>query len=156
VRPASGIETSWSHPSRTSRDIPSPSEPTTRTTGRVGGATSWIVRSARWSSPTTPKAVIPTAQLYSKSGLFATTNKIRTAQEQVVRLAGVNLPSLEWSNTGERISNLNGDRQGAAEIERSSIHQLAHVLALDILHGDEVDAFNVVEIEDGTDVRMVE
>src|SRR5947207_8432238 len=61
-----------------------------------------------------------------------------------------------FMRSGERISHLDGDGQSAAEIEWPSVHQLAHVLAFNVLHGDEVDAFDVVEIEDGADVWMVE
>ena len=32
----------------------------------------------------------------------------------------------------------------------------AHVFAFDVLHGDEVNAVDYVEIEDGADVRMVQ
>ena len=40
--------------------------------------------------------------------------------------------------------------------ERSTGDELAHVLAFDVLHCDEVNAVNFVEIEDGADVWMVQ
>jgi hypothetical protein len=52
------------------------------------------------------------------------------------------------------ISDLDRDRQGTAEIERTSVDQLARS-SLDILHGDEVTP-SMLQIKNGADVRMVQ
>ena len=56
----------------------------------------------------------------------------------------------------ERIGHLNGNRERAAQIQRTTIHKIAHVLAFNELHGDEMHAAHFVEIEDGANIRMVE
>ena len=56
----------------------------------------------------------------------------------------------------ERIGHLNGNRERAAQIQRTTIHKIAHVLAFNELHGDEMYAAYFVEIEDGANIRMVE
>src|SRR5258708_30841301 len=55
----------------------------------------------------------------------------------------------------QSVGHLNGDGNGAAQIEGPSVNQLADVLAFDILHGDEVHAFDVVQIENGADIRVI-
>src|SRR5882724_2994107 len=54
------------------------------------------------------------------------------------------------------VGNLNPDPQSALQLQRPSIAKLADVLAFNELHGDEVQALRLVQVEDGTDVRMVE
>ena len=44
----------------------------------------------------------------------------------------------------------------AFERQRATVDELPHVSALDVLHRDEVDAVDLVEIEDGADVWVVE
>src|SRR4051794_5373403 len=56
----------------------------------------------------------------------------------------------------ERIRSLQRDRQSTLERQRTTIHELPHVLAFDVLHGNEVNAIDLVEVEDGADVWMVE
>src|SRR5262245_36921945 len=68
----------------------------------------------------------------------------------------VTMDDAAFMRSSQGVGNLDGDREGAAKVERASVYQIAHVLAFDVLHRDEVDAFNVVEIEDGADVWMVE
>src|SRR6185503_13490350 len=58
--------------------------------------------------------------------------------------------------SAERIRSLQRDRQSTLERQRTTIHELPHVLAFDVLHGNEVNAVDLVEIEDGADVWMVE
>lgn len=62
--------------------------------------------SLKWSSGSQPKVNIPTARLFSNSQLFTVGRQIQKSDGTVVRLVGANLPSMEWSNTGERISTL--------------------------------------------------
>src|SRR2546421_12091459 len=57
---------------------------------------------------------------------------------------------------GESVRNLNRDRECTAQIQRTTIYEIAHILAFDELHGDEVHATQLVEIEDGTNIWMVE
>ena len=56
----------------------------------------------------------------------------------------------------ERVRHLNPDAQSALQFQRPAVDQLAHVLAFDVLHRDEVQAFGFIHIKDGTDVRMVQ
>ena len=57
---------------------------------------------------------------------------------------------------GERIGHLNGDQQCAFEFERSAVDKLSDVLAVDVLHRDEVHAVHDVQIKDRADVRMIQ
>ena len=57
---------------------------------------------------------------------------------------------------GQRVRNLNRDRERAREIEWTTVNQFANVFAFDELHGDKMHAIQVVEIEDGADVRVIE
>ena len=57
---------------------------------------------------------------------------------------------------GQGVGNLKANQQSAFQIERMPVHELAHVAALDVLHGDEVMPFSFIEIEDGADVWMIE
>src|SRR5438045_7137807 len=54
----------------------------------------------------------------------------------------------------ERVRHLNPDAQSAFQFQRPAVDQLAHILAFDILHRDEVQAFGFIHIKDGADVRM--
>ncbi len=56
----------------------------------------------------------------------------------------------------ERVRHLNPDAQSALQFQRPAVDKLAHVLAFDILHRDEVQAFGFIHIKDGADVRMVQ
>src|SRR5215217_2101857 len=56
----------------------------------------------------------------------------------------------------ERVSHLKLDGERATEIERLSANQLAHVASLDVLHRDEMDIANLVQSEDGADIRMIQ
>lgn len=49
----------------------------------------------------TPQSVAPA--LRNPPSLHVEGNRLRTAQGRVVRLSGVNIPSLEWSNEGEQV-----------------------------------------------------
>ena len=57
---------------------------------------------------------------------------------------------------GQRVGHLDGNRKRAAQIEGAAVDKLTHILAFDELHRDEVDAADLVEIEDSADVGMVE
>src|ERR1700687_2675589 len=48
---------------------------------------------------------------------------------------------------GQRVGDLNCDWKRAAQIEWPTVNQLAHVLSIDELHRDEVDAVDIVEIK---------
>src|SRR6185369_8712230 len=56
---------------------------------------------------------------------------------------------------GECVGCLQRDRQSALERQRTAVYELPHVSTFDVLHGDEVNAIDLVEVEDGADVRMV-
>src|SRR5437764_1091262 len=56
----------------------------------------------------------------------------------------------------QRVGYLNCDRERAAQIERTTVDQLAHILAFDELHGDEIHATDLVEIKNRADVRVIE
>src|SRR5207302_4534991 len=56
----------------------------------------------------------------------------------------------------ERVRNLDANRKGAAQIEGAAVDQLAHILAFDELHRDEMDAADFVQIKNCADVRMIE
>src|SRR5258706_2522979 len=56
----------------------------------------------------------------------------------------------------QRVGDLNGYQQRALQLQRMSVHQLAHVASFNILHGDEVVSFSLIKIEDGADVGMIE
>src|SRR5689334_6131387 len=58
--------------------------------------------------------------------------------------------------SAERIRNLQRDRQSTFERQRTTIHELPHVLPFNVLHRDEVNAVDLVEVEDGADVWMIE
>ena len=51
---------------------------------------------------------------------------------------------------------LQTDQERRFQFEWTSGDELAHVLAFDVLHRDEVHAVHFVEIEDGADVWMVQ
>src|SRR5688572_23970582 len=57
---------------------------------------------------------------------------------------------------GKRIGHLDSDGESAAEIERPAIDQLAYIAALDVLHGDEVNAADFVQVENGANVGMIQ
>ena len=56
----------------------------------------------------------------------------------------------------ERICDLNRDREGALKLQRPPAHQFTNVAALDVLHRDEVNAVDFVQIKNRADVRMVQ
>jgi hypothetical protein len=56
----------------------------------------------------------------------------------------------------QRVGDLRADGERAGDGERAAGDQLAHVLALDELHRDEVQPFEFVQAVDGADVRVVE
>lgn len=64
-----------------------------------GGAVAKLL----WSSASTPKQAIPQSRLFSLDGLRTVGKYLRTADGRTVRLNGVNVPSLEWSNAGENV-----------------------------------------------------
>ncbi len=55
----------------------------------------------------------------------------------------------------QRVGDLNGNRESAAQIQGPSADQFADVLPLDILHRDKVNALDVVQIENGADIRVI-
>src|ERR1044072_2665932 len=57
---------------------------------------------------------------------------------------------------GERVCSLQGDRQRAFERQRTTIHELPHVFPFNVLHGNEVNAVDLVEVEDGADIWVIE
>ena len=57
---------------------------------------------------------------------------------------------------GKCIGSLQSDRQSTLERQRATVHELPHVSTLDVLHGDEVNAIDLVEVEDGADVWVVQ
>src|SRR6185369_11000155 len=57
---------------------------------------------------------------------------------------------------GERICSLQRYRQCAFERQRTTIHELPHVFPFNVLHGNEVNAVYLVEVENGADVWMIE
>ena len=58
--------------------------------------------------------------------------------------------------SGKCVGSLQRDRQSAFEGERATINELPDVLPFDVLHRDEVDAVDLVEIENRADVRVIE
>src|SRR5215510_9082211 len=57
---------------------------------------------------------------------------------------------------GKCFGDLQTDQQRCFEFEWTTGDELAHVLALDKLHRDEMHAFDFVDIEDRADVRVVQ
>src|SRR6185436_1854575 len=57
---------------------------------------------------------------------------------------------------GQGVCNLDGDQKRALQLERMAVDELPDVSTFDVLHGDEVEAFRFVKVEDGADVGMVE
>ena len=57
---------------------------------------------------------------------------------------------------GESVSDLQTDQQCSFQFERTTGNELAHVLAFNELHRDEVNTVNFVEIVNGADVWMVQ
>ena len=57
---------------------------------------------------------------------------------------------------GERVGDLDRDRECAFQFERPSGDKLADVFALDVLHRDVKNAVRLVKIVDRADVRVVE
>src|SRR6185369_3707032 len=56
----------------------------------------------------------------------------------------------------ECVGYLQADQQSSFQFEWTTRDELSHVLAFNELHGDEVNAVNFVEIEDRTDVWVVQ
>src|ERR1051325_6530802 len=56
----------------------------------------------------------------------------------------------------ERISDLDTNQQCALQFKRMAADELSHIATFDVLHGDEVDAFDFIEIEYGADIWMIE
>src|SRR6185369_10170711 len=57
---------------------------------------------------------------------------------------------------GQCVRNLNSNRQGALKLQRFAVYQLPHVAAGNVLHRDEVDAVDDVEVKNRTDVGMIQ
>src|SRR2546430_10313766 len=57
---------------------------------------------------------------------------------------------------GQRFCDLNPDAQSAFQLQWPAIAKLTYVRAFNVLHGDEVQSFGLVHIEDRADVRMVQ
>src|SRR5258708_31798499 len=57
---------------------------------------------------------------------------------------------------GESIGDLNGYRKGAFEFQRPAGDELAHILALNVLHRNIKEAVGLVKIIYGADIRMIE
>src|SRR6185503_5051291 len=57
---------------------------------------------------------------------------------------------------GECIGDLQPDQQRRLQLEWTTGHKLSNVLSFDVLHRDEMNAVDFVEIEDGADVWMVQ
>jgi len=56
---------------------------------------------------------------------------------------------------GERVGHLHSDRESAFELQRLAVDQLANVAPGNVLHGDEVDTVDDVEVKNRADVRVV-
>ena len=56
----------------------------------------------------------------------------------------------------QRVGDLDRDRKRAAQIQRPARDKLAHVLPVDELHRNKVDAADIVEIKNRADVWMIE
>src|SRR6185369_11243388 len=56
----------------------------------------------------------------------------------------------------ERVSHLDRDREGAAQIERFTVDNLAHVATFDELHRDKLNVADFMQTEDRADVWMIE
>src|ERR1700730_11931295 len=59
-------------------------------------------------------------------------------------------------SSSQCIGDLQRDQKCGLQLQRPPVDELTHVAAFDILHGYEMDAFYFVEIEDSTDVWMIE
>src|SRR6267143_1462075 len=57
---------------------------------------------------------------------------------------------------GERVGNLDSNGERALELQRFSVYQLPHVAAGNVLHRDEVDIVNDVQIENSAYVWVVQ
>src|SRR5712691_2296650 len=56
----------------------------------------------------------------------------------------------------ECVGNLDANQEGAFQLKRMAAHKLAHIATFDVLHGDEVNSFNFIEVEYSADVWMIE
>ena len=54
------------------------------------------------------------------------------------------------------VCHLQRDRQSTFQGQWSTVHQLSHIASFDVLHGNKMDATDVIEIEDGADVGVVQ
>ena len=57
---------------------------------------------------------------------------------------------------GERVRYLNSNGERALELQRFPVYQLPHVAAGNVLHGDEMDIVNDVQIENCANVGVVQ
>ena len=60
------------------------------------------------------------------------------------------------TNVATCISDLEADQQSTLKLERATGDQLAHISSFDILHGDEVNSFNFIEIINSANVWVVQ
>src|SRR5262245_57021356 len=56
----------------------------------------------------------------------------------------------------ECVSNLDRDQERTLQFEWASGDQLSNVSAIDVLHGDEVHAIDLIQIKDGANVGMIQ
>src|ERR1043166_106693 len=57
---------------------------------------------------------------------------------------------------GQRVGHLNSNPQGAVQLQWPAVAKLPHVLAFNVLHGDEVQTVGFIHIEDCADVWVVQ
>src|SRR3982751_3508987 len=58
--------------------------------------------------------------------------------------------------SSKRVSHLNRNRKCALQLEWPPIHKFTNVLAFDVLHRNEVNAVNLIQIKNRADVWMVQ
>ena len=56
----------------------------------------------------------------------------------------------------QRIGDLHSYQKSAAQLQRPTSNQLPDVASFDVLHRDEMQPIGLVQIEDGTNIRMVQ
>src|SRR5512132_1741812 len=56
----------------------------------------------------------------------------------------------------KRVRYFNGNRESALEPQRLALYQLPHIAPGNVLHRDEMNAVNFVEIENGADVGVIQ
>src|SRR5262249_19651861 len=73
-----------------------------------------------------------------------------------VRRLEVAVDDAERVGQGQRVRDLDGDREGGEGLERLARQELLEVRALDELHDDEMEAVLFAAVVDRLDVRVVE